>query len=602
MFDGVHAELEAFVKQRKMRLDFQKTDKYKQRRIELKVERTLDAQRRKDWSKKHGHDTYGSGDSGDDDGELKPKGQKKRKQGQISTGGKCKSCGSTSHLRSNHSECPFNMKNMKSGVSDEDKASENSDVIHYSGDAMSDSENSSCESRVASPDCHSEWCFEDDIICGDICTCGAHKKSCPLSSRNRYIGCTLFPKASSVDSQANADSCGKSELHKTGKVGTGSTRLGKRDRPATEKSPPAKKSTPNFSVGDYVSLHDSKLGKYHVPCCIVQMFGDRCLLCCCKGVLKTGYAKSQLTAISGDVSISVENWRSATKVSLREVANDSASLEVCNCGLAKPVVEYVIDLTKESTVVSPDKDSTAASNTWLSTPLYTLHADKKEEILSPTGWLSDTVIRAAQLLILQKFLLIAGLQDPSVHNSLSFEILRGEFVQIIIVGGCHWCTISNIECDDGVVNVYDSTTLKLIASLVYSPAEQLVVRMMDVGRQSNGSDCGVLAIAFAYDICNGDDPCTVKYDHRSIRRHLADCLEECCLSRFPVVGERRSIGIRHTQSVDLHCSCRLPEEEGDIMAECDVCKTWYHQHCMDIPDNVFDETEVPWKCKQCAKV
>ena len=182
-------------------------------------------------------------------------------------------------------------------------------------------------------------------------------------------------------------------------------------------------------------------------------------------------------------------------------------------------------------------------------------------------------------------------------------------MQIIIVGGCHWCTISNIGCDDGVVNVYDSmyptvssATLKLIASLVYSPAEQLVVRMMDVGRQSNGSDCGVLAIAFAYDICNGDDPCTVKYDHRSIRRHLADCLEECCLSRFPVVGERRSIGIRHTQSVDLHCSCRLPEEEGDIMAECDVCKTWYHQHCMDIPDNVFDETEVPWKCKQCAKV
>ena len=138
---------------------------------------------------------------------------------------------------------------------------------------------------------------------------------------------------------------------------------------------------------------------------------------------------------------------------------------------------------------------------------------------------------------------------------------------------------------------------------MFIPAEQLVVRMMDVGRQSNGSDCGVLAIAFAYDICSGNDPCNVKYDHRLIRQHLADCLEKCRLSRFPVVGERSTVVVRYTQSVDLHCSCRLPEEKGDKMAECDVCKTWYHQHCMGIPDSGFDDdTEVPWKCKSCAAV
>ena len=340
----------------------------------------------------------------------------------------------------------------------------------------------------------------------------------------------------------------------------------------------------------------------------MQVFGDRCLLFCCKGVLATGYVKGQLMAVTGDATISAENWRTAARISLREVAGDPANLEVCNCGIAKPVVEHVVDLTEDSTVVSSDKSTTTGGNTWLSTPLYSLHVDKKQEILSPDGWLSDTIIRAAQLLILQKFPHIAGLQDPAVHNSLSFQILRGEFVQIIFVGGCHWCTVSNIGCDDGVVNVYDSMyssassgTIKLIASLMFSPAEQLVVRMMDVGRQSNCSDCGVLAIAFAYDICSGSDPCKVKYNHKSIRQHLADCLEKCCLSRFPEVGERRTVGIRHTQSVDLHCSCRLPEEKGDKMAECDVCKTWYHQHCMDIPDNVFDdESDVPWKCKSCA--
>ena len=62
-------------------------------------------------------------------------------------------------------------------------------------------------------------------------------------------------------------------------------------------------------------------------------------------------------------------------------------------------------------------------------------------------------------------------------------------MQIICVGGCHWCTVPNIGCGDEVVNVYNSMhysisngTVKLIASLLFSPADQLIVRMMDVGR------------------------------------------------------------------------------------------------------------------------
>ena len=60
---------------------------------------------------------------------------------------------------------------------------------------------------------------------------------------------------------------------------------------------------------------------------------------------------------------------------------------------------------------------------------------------------------------------------------------------------------------------------------------KLVIRIMDVGKQSNGSDCGVLSIAFAYDVCTGNDP---KYNHKS---HMLQCLEECRLSRFPLVSE-----------------------------------------------------------------
>ena len=103
--------------------------------------------------------------------------------------------------------------------------------------------------------------------------------------------------------------------------------------------------------------------------------------------------------VSGNVSISVDSWLTAAKTSLRDVASDSESLKLCNCGLAKPAVEHVVDLTEDTTVMSSANGSAVASSTWVSIPLYSLHIDK-QEILLPDGWLSDTVIRATQL---QKF-------------------------------------------------------------------------------------------------------------------------------------------------------------------------------------------------------
>ena len=187
-----------------------------------------------------------------------------------------------------------------------------------------------------------------------------------------------------------------------------------------------------------------------------------------------------------------------------------------------------------------------------------------------------------------------------LQQNMSFRVHRDEFVQIIHVRNNHWCRVSNIGCEEGVVNVYDSLyssatkpTLKLISSLVCTPASELKVRMMDVAKQCNSSDCGVLVIALAYEIASGNDPCKVKFDNKSIREHLASCLKQCCISRFPVASERHCIdGVKHTHSVELHCSCRLPEETSDKMAECDACKQWYHQHCMDIPNEVFGDDDI----------
>ena len=81
---------------------------------------------------------------------------------------------------------------------------------------------------------------------------------------------------------------------------------------------------------------------------------------------------------------------------------------------------------------------------WLHNALYSLTLVNREEVLSPSGWLSDSVIAAAQLIILQEFSHLSGLQNPVLQQNLSFQVHRGEFVQII---HNHWCTVSNVGCD-----------------------------------------------------------------------------------------------------------------------------------------------------------
>ena len=66
---------------------------------------------------------------------------------------------------------------------------------------------------------------------------------------------------------------------------------------------------------------------------------------------------------------------------------------------------------------------------------------------------------------------------------------------------------------------------------------------------------GVLAVAYAFDLCSGLNRCTVRFDHSKIRSHLATCLENCQGTRFPVLGERKS-AVRKPKTVELHCSCR----------------------------------------------
>ena len=306
--------------------------------------------------------------------------------------------------------------NASTNLEDEG-ASENSDVIDHSEDL---SDGFSLDGSVASSE--GDWDSEEEILGMSTCTCGtlsqAHKTDCPMSSRNRYPSCTLFPKVSSDESCAD-DESDDSTLPKDNEHLAGSTQLGKRDRLAIDETPSAKKSkpdSPSFKVGDHVCVHTGKLDKHHIPCRVVQVVNNVCRLYSCKEVLKRGFCSSELKALSSDWSISLENWRTAARVSLGKVSGDSECLEVCKCSLPKPA-RTVVNLTEDSQDVSSGAGSPAGGN-WLHNALYSLTLVNREEVLSPTGWLSDSVIAAAQLIILQEFPYLSGLQNPVLQQNV----------------------------------------------------------------------------------------------------------------------------------------------------------------------------------------
>ena len=74
----------------------------------------------------------------------------------------------------------------------------------------------------------------------------------------------------------------------------------------------------------------------------------------------------------------------------------------------------------------------------------TLYKGRKDGISTPTYWLNDSEIYAAQILLKTSFPHVDGLQDPAVRGPLVIPA-TSEFVQVINVGG-HWVCISTIGC------------------------------------------------------------------------------------------------------------------------------------------------------------
>ena len=585
VYDGVAELLEKHNWQRKKRLDEKKTEKVMRRRVELKSLRVKEGQQRKLWSKQHAQDTYGETDEPFSDNETTAGKKQARASRKV-----CEQCGSDTHTLPTHHLCP---KRRPNSDCEDHKGVKQSDQETVSdGDGAADTslqDLESTDSDLFSYESDMDV-FEYDLISG--CNCGAVARA-----HNR--GCPLNPRATKSSNAASSPF-----PYRRGQTEWGSKTL---SQPLSQRRV-RKNREPLFQPGSYVAVHSTRPKGEHLCCrvveCLKKSVAYMYRLCCLKGVVSELFPETNLTGITSKHQIPLDTWRTTTKITMKAAQSDLQNIDVCNCRWQE--AKETVDLTESA--ASQHK----AGQVWIKNSLYILQESDHRIIASPSGWLNDNIIDASQKLLAQHFPLTHGLQPPTLEQIDGFRAHTEDFLQILNIGDNHWIIVSSIGCEKGVVNVYDTyhtelqelpdSTIRTISRLIVSYSPELTIKMIKVDPQKNSNDCGVLCVAIAFDLLSAEAPCFAAYDSKRIRQHLIDCLTQSCFSPFPVTGERSTsdISCLDSMKLDLHCVCRMPEFPGDKMAECESCGKWYHSHCLDIPESVFDsELDERWLCNTC---
>ena len=138
--------------------------------------------------------------------------------------------------------------------------------------------------------------------------------------------------------------------------------------------------------------------------------------------------------------------------------------------------------------------------------------------------------------------------------------------------------------------------------------EVFLTKTVPVQKQSNSSDCGLVALAF--DLANNLDPSIITSNEEILRNHLLACIENEEITEFPKTNEwlARTKDKTIFETHEVFCSCRDVFFEDDVkrnpksfIAECCNCGEWFHQKSMNIPTNVFTLLDASWECNQCIR-
>ncbi len=151
-----------------------------------------------------------------------------------------------------------------------------------------------------------------------------------------------------------------------------------------------------------------------------------------------------------------------------------------------------------------------------------------------------------QVLLSKAYPVVSGLQDTTLGSTLSFNIMKEEFVQVLHSGGNHWITVTNIGCPLSSIRVCDSLyanlptqTKEQICALLFSEEPSIEIVYASVQSQKNAVDCGPFSLAFAPSLCVGQHPESLLFNGSCLRPHILKCLEDEKVTLFPYKALQR---------------------------------------------------------------
>ena len=109
-----------------------------------------------------------------------------------------------------------------------------------------------------------------------------------------------------------------------------------------------------------------------------------------------------------------------------------------------------------------------------------------------------------------------------------------------------------------------------MAQIYRAPNNQpsLPVKVLPVQQQNGYRDCGLFAIAFANEICRGQNPSKAVFIQTQMRGHFFRCLTTGNMMPFPQFPQKeratlpQQITLRpnlNTIHVTVYCVCRMPD-------------------------------------------
>ncbi|XP_077127909.1 uncharacterized protein LOC143783380 [Ranitomeya variabilis] len=156
------------------------------------------------------------------------------------------------------------------------------------------------------------------------------------------------------------------------------------------------------------------------------------------------------------------------------------------------------------------------------------------------GYLDDEIIIMAQDLLQSQFEGFDGLQPPCALMVPGYRVLKNAVQIHYDEERMHWLTTCY---KNGQIFVADSSNsrnlspsirqqiINMYSEVVDNPLKNL--RFIDVDQQKNCYDCGLYAIAFAYELmADGGEP-RAEFQPRMMRTHLISCLQNGRISGFP---------------------------------------------------------------------